>query len=303
MHLSRRICAVLIGLTALVGVTACGGGESASDDTRPTFGPRPDAAAGSDSSVPTFDGGTGSSSGTRSEAEFTKVPSTTVRFVNTYASNGTGAPVDVYWGLGLSSGKKVMTVPYGTISDPVTLEVEANPMIERSDGEEELAVSYYPEGATTGQPLGTSQQVLDEGVTEFVGVIAANETTTADGSSGASTQLGQLDGISAPPAGQAMVILNDLGVQAIDKGDFLTLSPQGQCDTWKLLNDIDSGNNGTAYAADPGAVAAVASDANTNCATGLPPVNLDLAAGKLVVLYAYGTTIADRKLLVLDAEK
>lgn len=295
----RRIWAALVGIAVLAAATACGGGDSASDDTRPSFGPRPDAAASADSSVPSFGGGSGS----RSEAEFTKVPGTTVRFVNTYATKGTGAPVDVYWGLGISSGKKVMTVPYGTISDPVALEIEANPMIERSDGAKELAVSYYPEGATTGQPLGTSQQVLDDGAKQFVGVVAANDTTNSDGSAGASTQLGKLDGISSPPAGQALAILNDLGVRAIDKGDFLTLSPQGQCDSWKLLDDIDSGNNGTAYAAAPGSVPVVASDANTNCATGLPPANVDITAGGLYVLYAYGTTIADRKLLVLDAKK
>ena len=299
MTLNRRLWATLIGGAILITAVACGGGESASDSARPTFGPRPESGATSDSSFP----GAGSGSSSRSEAEFTKVAGTTVRFVNVYSAGGTGAPVDVYWGRSISNGKKVMTVPYGTISDPVTLEVESNPMLERSDGEQELAVAYYPEGATDGQPLGSSQEVLNDGVTKFVGVIGTDGSARPDGSSGASTMISKLDGISPPPAGQAMVALNDLGVRAIDKGDFLTLSPQGQCDSWPMLNDIDSGNNGTAYRAAPGTVAVVASDANTNCATGLPPATVNLTAGDLVVVYAYGTTIADRKLLVLNASE
>ena len=242
------------------------------------------------------------------ENEFTEVPGTTMRFVNTYATGGTGADVDVYWGRSISTGKKVMTVPYGTISDPVPLEIEANPMLERSDGEQELVVSFYPRGATDGQPLGNSNEVLNDDTTKFVGVIAATDTTTSDGTAGASTQLGKLDGISSAPAGQALVMLNDLGVQAIDDGDFLTLSPQGQCGAWDLFSDldqvdVDTGNLGTAYAATPGSVEVVASDANTDCATGLPPVGVDIADGGLYVLYAYGTTVADRQLLVLDASE
>ena len=297
MTTNRRIWTALVGIAVLAAATACGGGDSAGDDTSRTLDSLRDRATEAESSLPRPGGGSSSNM----ENEFTEVPGTTMRFVNTYATGGTGADVDVYWGRSISTGKKVMTVPYGTISDPVPLEIEANPMLERSDGEQELVVSFYPEGATDGQPLGNSNEVLNDDTTKFVGVIAATDTTTSDGAAGASTQLGKLDGISSAPAGQALVMLNDLGVQAIDDGDFLTLSPQGQCDTWELLNDIDSGNLGTAYAAAPGSVPVVASDANTNCATGLPPANVDITAGGLYVLYAYGTTIADRKLLVLDA--
>jgi len=298
---TRRLLTVLLGVAVLLGVTACGGGESSEDEATRTLDSALDRAGDLDTSLP-------DPSESRMENEFEEVPGVTIQFVNTYATGGSGAAVDVYWGRSISTGKLVTTVPFGTVSDPVPLEIESNPMLGRSDGEDELVVSFYPEGATEGQPLGQNTEVLNDGTTRFVSAIGATDQTGADGSAGASTMLGKLDGIAEPPAGQAMVVLNDLGVQAIDGGDFLTLSPEGQCGAWELFSDLDqadadTGNLGTAYAAPAGPTAVVASDANTDCATGLPPVDLDVTDGGLVVLYAYGTTVADRQLLVLDASE
>jgi hypothetical protein len=304
MTTNRRIWTAVLGLTVLLAVTACGGGESAEDEASRTLDSLRDRAAELDTSLSELP----DPAETRMENEFEEVPGVTMQFVNTYATGGSGEAVDVYWGRSISTGKKVTTVPYGTVSDPVPLEIESNPMLGRSDGEDELVVSFYPEGATEGQPLGQNSEVLNDGTTRFVSVIGATDQTGSDGAAGASTMLGKLDGIAEPPAGQAMVVLNDIGVQAIDDGDFLTLSPQGQCDAWDLFSDLDqvdadTGNLGTAYAAPVGATAVVASDANTDCATGLPPVDVDIADGGLYVLYAYGTTVADRQVLVLDASE
>lgn len=304
MTTNRRIWTGLVALTVLLAASACGGGESAEDEASRTLDSLRDRAAELDTSLPELP----DPSETRMENDFEEVPGVTIQFVNIYATGGSGEAVDVYWGRSISTGKKVTTVPYGTVSDPVPLEIESNPMLGRSDGEDELVVSFYPEGATEGQPLGQNNEVLNDGTTRFVSAIGATDQTGADGAAGASTMIGKLDGIAEPPAGQAMVVLNDLGVQAIDDGDFLTLSPEGQCDTWDLFSDLDqadadTGNLGTAYAAPAGATAVVASDANTDCATGLPPVDLDVTDGGLVVLYAYGTTVADRQLLVLDASE
>ena len=311
MTTTRRIWTALIAVSVLLALTACGGGESAEDEANRTVDSILAEVEGADSSLPdpfdTSEPLSGSSGGSV-EAEFEEVPGVTMRFVNTYATGGSGEAVDVYWGRSISTGKKIMTVPFATISDPVPLEIESNPMLGRSDGEDELVVSFYPEGATEGQPLGQNTEVLNDGTTRFVSVIGATDQTDRTNAAVASTMLGKLDGITEPAAGQAMVVLNDVGVQAIDDGDFLTLSPQGQCGAWDLFSDLDqvdadTGNLGTAYAATPGSVEVVASDANTDCATGLPPVDVDIADGGLYVLYAYGTTIADRQLLVLDASE
>lgn len=309
----RQIFTALIGVTVLLGVAACGGGESAEDEARRTMDSVLEQMGEIDSSLPESSDLPGlpdpsDMSGARMEAEFEEVPGVTMRFVNTYATGGSGEAIDVYWGRSISTGKLVTTVPFGTISDPVPLEIESNPMLGRSDGEDELVVSFYPEGATEGQPLGQNTEVLNDGTTRFVSVIGATDQTDRTNAAVASTMLGKLDGITEPAPGQAMVVLNDVGVQAIDDGDFLTLSPQGQCDAWELFSDLDdvdadTGNLGTAYAATPGSVEVLASDANTDCATGLPPVNVDITDGGLYVLYAYGTTIADRQLLVLDASE
>jgi hypothetical protein len=311
MTTTRRIWTALLAVSVLLAVTACGGGESAEDEANRTVDSILAEIEGADSSLPdpfdTSEPRSGSTGGSV-DNEFEEVPGVTMQFVNTYATGGSGEAIDVYWGRSISTGKKITTVPYGTISDPVPLEIESNPMLGRSDGEDELVVSFYREGATEGQPLGQNTEVLSDETTRFVSVIGATDQTGSDGAAGASTMLGKLDGIAEPPAGEAMVVLNDIGVQAIDDGDFLTLSPQGQCDAWELFSDLDdvdanTGNLGTAYAAPAGATAVVASDANTDCATGLPPVDVDIADGGLYVLYAYGTTVADRQVLVFDASE
>lgn len=302
MTRNRRSVAFLAAVSLLLVSSACGGGESAEDEANRTLDSLRDQVPELDTSLPDLP----DPSGSRVENEFEAVPGVTVRFVNTYASGGAGQAVDVYWGRSISTGKLATTIPYGTISDPVPLEIESDPMLGRSDGRDELVLSFYPQGATDGQPLGQNNEVLDDGTTRFVTVIGASDQTGPDGAAGASTMLGKLDGIAEPAAGQAMVVLNDVGVQAIDDGDFLSLSPQGQCDAWDLFSDVNrddvnTGNLGTAYAAPAGATSVAATDANTDCATGLPPVDLDIVGGGHYVLYAFGTTIADRQLLVLDA--
>ena len=301
--LRRTLIPVLIGSTLLTALLAgCGGSDPVDDlraDAERTASSLADRAGETASSIA---GGAGQAN------EFTKVDGTTVRVVNGYSTKGAGTDIDVYWGRSASTGKLATTVPFGTISDPLDLEVEANPVSPRADGEQELAMSFYPKGVTEGQPLVVANEVLNDDTKKFVAAVGPTSDTGPDGNNGGSVQLGQLDQITPPPAGKALVVINTTGVQAVDGGDFLTLSPQGQCDAWDLFSDVNqvdanTGNLGTAYAATTGSVEVVASDANTDCATGLPPVNVDITDGGLYVLYAYGTTIADRQLLVLDASE
>ena len=298
--LRRTVAPTLLIATLLAAPLAgCGGSDpvdEARSDAEKTLSSLKEGAGATASSI-------AEGAGAGRAAEFKKVDGVTVRFVNTYATKGEGTDVDVYWGRGADVGKLATTVPYGTISDPLPLEVDADPLSPRADGKDELSVAFYAEGVTAGQPLVVGNEVLNDGTTRFSIVVGPTADTGPDGNSGGTVQIGQLDTMSDPPAGQAFAVINSIGLQAVDGGDFLTLAPQGDCDGWDPATDVNIGNTGQGFVADPGNVTVVASDANTECASGLPPVDLEIVAGGTYVLYAFGTSKDDRKIVTLDASE
>ena len=61
----------------------------------------------------------------------------------------------------------------------------------------------------------------------------------------------------------------------------------------------NTANAGQSYVVDPGSAEYTASDANTECATKTEPVTVDNEAGGGTIIYAYGTSLDDRKLLAV----
>ncbi len=121
-----------------------------------------------------------------------------------------------------------------------------------------------------------------------------------------STQLVYEEEIGEAPAGQALLLLNDIGIRGLEGGDFISLDEVGTCNQeWSSSNDIAIGNGGTAYPVPSGSVEFLAHDANiSDCAQAHPtdPISLDLAEGDRYLVLAWGTSIDDRTLEALPIE-
>lgn len=291
---TRAVSALLIGL-ALV-VSACGGGGS-SDDAAP---------AGDGGSTTTAAAPSGSDSGTDTlppydapQAEFTEVDGSQARFVNLMVLDGKGIDVDVWWGYSADAGKKATTVKYGEVSDWMPIEVESNPAIGPADGSIDSRVAFYPAGKTDADSLLMTEDETIDGDVSFTYALGWSKTVDPS-QSPASVGLGYEHDAVAAPDGKAWVAFSTIGVGGVEGGDFMTLNSATGCQD---LTETDLGggtaNAGLPVVLDPGSVELTASDANSDCSWKTPPVTLDLAAGDRYVLFAYGTTKDDRKLLAV----
>ena len=299
MRLMRTI-PVLLATTLTLGVTACGSDSTASDS----------AKQAADSIKKQIDDATknlgkGSlPSGTTKQHEFKKASGVKVRVVNLYHDDAKATDIDVYWGSGSYGGKKAATVKYGEVSDFMDGQYEANPLLTPADGSTEMTLSFYLPGSTAQADQLISQDEKVEQGLQLTYVVSTGEAFSgstmkhAPGSVGVSFE----HTLKAPPDGKANIFFDDAGIQAIKDGNFMVPHPVGKCDDFHQNNDGESPNYGSVYEIDPGSYQVAASDANTDCAASIDAIPIDVTAGDSWVIFAYGTTKDDRKLMSLKLE-
>ncbi len=289
---TRRLAATTLVL-ALV-ATGCGGGggsdSSSGDGSGGSTTTTSAGTSGSTASLPPY---------TPDKRTFTTIDGSRARFVNLFVLKGEGTDLDVYWGNDADTGKKITTVPYGEASDWQDLQVPKDPYTKPADGSTEIQVAFYLKGKTDRESMVMNKQETlkgDMSLTYTMGWSKPFDETTMPGSLG----VGYEHEAGKPPAGKAWVALNSGGIGGIEGGDFMVLSDQSGCQTL-MGTDIEGGtaNSGQAFLLDPGPHSFTASDANTDCSVKTPALDLDLKDGDRYVIYAYGTTKDDRKLLAL----
>lgn len=284
------VAALTIGL-ALV-LAACGGGGSSSDGSSSDGGKATTTAAGSDvtATLPDFE----------PEAHtFKEVDEGQARFINLLEHDGEGVDIDVYWGNDAETGKKATTLAYGEVSDWMPMQVDEDALLTPADGTTEVNVTFYEKGETAmDNRLMQQSETLEDGLQLTYALGTGDGIGMGEDRPAASLSVGFENEAGEPPAGKAWVAMNSVGLGGIEDGDFMVLSSADGCDDL-TGTDIEGGtaNSGQAFLVDPGTQSFTASDANTECAKRTEPVELDLAEGDRYVLYAYGTSLDDRKLL------
>ena len=293
LPMRRSVAALTVGL-ALV-LAACGGGGSSSDGSGSDGGKATTTAAGSDvtDSLPDFK---------PEKHTFKEVDEGKARFLNMLEHDGEGVDIDVYWGTTAELGKKATTLKYGEVSDWMPMQIDEDPLLTPADGSTEVNVSFYEEGETdTSKMLMQQSETLEDGLELTYALGTGDGIGMGEDRPAASLSVGFENEAGEPPAGKAWVALNSVGLGGIDGGDFMVLSSADGCDDLEGT-DIEGGtaNSGQAFLVDPGTQSFTASDANTECAERTEPVEIDLADGDRYVIYAYGTSLDDRKLLALE---
>lgn len=287
----------------------CGGSEpetSTGEGTQPSVGSAGDSDTGDSD---TGDSGEGDSGATDSSLgdlglgeappiEFYDGEDAKIRFVNNYHRGGEPQAIDAYFGMA-KTGELAAEIAPGETTEWIDVRLERDPVIASSDGSEDVRMSLQEPGS---KELDAMLFNLDQSYAagaRWTVVLGADKAFTPGEDNPLITQLIDENEVAEPPTGKALVALNDVGLRGVDGGDFVTPSPVGQCEAWAIDNSIATGNAGTGYVVDPGALKVAAYDANTSCATGTPPVDLAAEAGKAYVLVASGSTLEDRKLTVL----
>ena len=234
------------------------------------------------------------------KAEFKEVDGSKARFINVLEKDGAGVDIDVYWGINAETGKKAATVAYGEVTDWMTFEVASDPYATPSDGSEDVVVTFYPKGETE-QPIIQQSETIDGDMLLTYTMGTGDGVGLGPDQYPGSLGVGFDHEAGEPPAGKAWVALNTSGVGGIDGGDFMVLSTADGCDDL-TGTDIEGGtaNSGQAFVVDPGQQSFTASDANTECAQRTEPLDLDLKDGDRYVIYAYGTSKDDRKLMAVE---
>jgi hypothetical protein len=291
-RLRSRSAAIALTVGLVLTAAACGGGGSGSDDASPS---------GKDVTTTTSDTGTGSLPDYKPKKhEFAEVDGSKARFINLLADKGEGVDMDVYWGMDAGTGKKATTIGYGDVSDWMPIEVDKDPLFTPSDGGKEVSVAFYPKGETDRDQLIMQKQESIEGDVLYTFTMGTTKPFGSTTGIPASLGVGYDHEAGKPPAGKAWVALNSIGIGGIEGGDFMVLSSGEGCDNL-TGTDIEGGtaNSGQAYLVDPGPQSFTASDANTECAERTDPVDFDVADGDQYVIYAYGTSKDDRKLMAV----
>lgn len=287
-RIQRATIALLLGALVL---SACGGGGS--DDASPS-----DGGGSSDKTTTSIDLGS-IPSFSNGPHEFEAVDGSEARFINLLEKDGEGVDIDVYWGSDAETGKKAATVAYGEVSDWETFQIDKDPVFTSDDGGKEVVVTFYPKGETEQSIIQQSEAIDgDMQLTYTMG--------TGDGIGLGPDQYPGSLGVGfdheagAPPAGKAWVAFNGSALGGIEDGDFMVLSTADGCNDLEGT-DIEGGtaNSGQAYLVDVGEQSFTASDANTECAERTEAVDIDFAEGDQYVVYGYGTSLEDRKLMAV----
>lgn len=148
------VVGVAVGLAVLA---SCGGGGSSglkASDTKGT----------TTSSVAPSSAGTGGSGGSGASNYSRKLPAK-VRVVNLYRRSGAGHTIDV-WAGSAQSGKKITSIAYGKISDPITPLASTFSAATKVSGRDVYSYMFtvYTEGGTTEK-----ERVISQGEQAFPG--------------------------------------------------------------------------------------------------------------------------------------
>jgi len=290
----NRRAAVALAMGFALVLAACGGGGG-SDSSGSS-----DGGGGAKTTTTFPDPGKITVPGFEPEkAAFKSVDGSKARFINVLEKDGKGVDMDVYWGTNADTGKKAATVAYGEVSDWMTFMVEKSPFTKPADGSQEVVVSFYPKGETK-QPIIQQSETIDGDMRLTYTMGTGDGVGLSPDQYPGSLGVGFDHEAGDPPAGKAWVAINTSGVGGIEDGDFMILSTADGCDDL-TGTDIEGGtaNSGQAFLVDPGPSSFTASDANTECATRTAPVDIDLKDGDQYVIYAYGTSMDDRKLMAV----
>lgn len=294
---------LLIVGSLVLGSVACGDGGSNEKST--SLGQRAAAATKSEA-------GTTSTSPTASATQSTAAADATspdglvslggvVRLANFYVdANGKGAKVDAYWGSDARADRFIGTLAYGKVGSTTPARGTGRP---GADGSEpEVVVSFFVAGrdsqsqriATVSSSYGSEFRFLIE--------LSWGRSYGAqpDGAlRPAATQVIRENDVGRPRPGTAAVIVNNLGAMAIGDGTPLTLGPVAKCRDWVAISDtFESGNAGeVSFEVAPGQLHISGFD--PDCKPATTPLRFSLSAGDRVIVFVYGATAAQRRLLAV----
>jgi len=295
-HATRSVFALL----AIISLFASGcGGDDASTTADAARRQIEDAKADSDKAADEILKNLDKSLG-GGEVEMKEVDST-VRFLNLYTDGGTPSETDLWFGSG-QRGEKATTLPYGEITDPIPVKVDTKPLLTPTDGSTDLVFSFYAPGKNgfEDQQMSISEKLEDGN--RYLIVLTTNDSPSSAGRDGMSTTVLSENKFTKPPSGTAALYINTNGVQNVEDGDFVIPELADSCDGLPALEIEGTGNGGTASKLMPGSVSLRGTDANAECSTTIGPVDLDVQAGASYLMVAYGTTIDDRKIQVIELD-
>lgn len=323
---STRFLAVVLAIAGVL-LAACGSNSSLSAPAlaSSSSAPLPDSSIfiPTEGAVDTAPGGVGGDTATFVSLDMS------VRVVNLFISRGShiGTAIDVWAGqAGNSSSKKLITVPYGQVSDYFAPAVSAS--TDSTPAHVLYDLTFYPTGNTT-DVLGEQNEnsSLKQKLTMTLG---PGDPTTGGGElQVAADQLGSgpegggftTTSIPRPPAGKAIVELSAIGLAnpagSTSPTSLQMSSGSGICevfvepDTGRLhdpksaTTQLTGGTSRLAYVVEPGdrvAVDQVVADEDvTGACHGRPVVTFDpkLAAGQGEYAFVYGTDIKSARVLVV----
>lgn len=325
MILHRRHPLLLAALAgAAILLTSCGSSNGLPSPMARSTSESPAAAGQSDDAAGSGSGSTGPLP--------TVALSMGVRVVNLYLPKGSDVPtpIEVWTGPPAYGGKKLATVPYGTVSAYFAPEIGAPSGQAAPDAHADYSLSFYASGRTGvdqelmthGEKAATGQKltmVATPGDPDAIGMslqVEVDDLGSSPEGSGFSTV-----SLPAPPAGTALLSISATALQYRKDGADASLTPSttdGTCipylerDTGKL-HDMSSstmemigGTSGHDYPMAPGSsfrlnelkdqqgIAQACADAP---AAG--PFDPGLSAGQRAYAYLYGPGLASAKLLVV----
>jgi hypothetical protein len=316
------LLAALAGAAILL--TACGSSCGLPSPVALPAGDTPAAAGRSDNA-------SGSGGGSTGPLPTVALPMG-VRVVNLYLEKGSDAPtpIEVWTGPAAYGGKKLATVPYGTVSAYFAPEIGAPSGQAAPESHADYSLTFYASGRigvdeelmTHGEKGATGQKltmVATPGDPDAIGMslqVEVDDLGSSPQGSGFTTA-----SLPPPPAGTALLSISATALQYRKDGADVSLTPSttdGTCipylepDTGKLHDmrsstmEMIGGTGGHDYPVAPGSsfrlnqvkdqqgIAQACADAP---AAG--PFDPGLSAGERAYAYLYGAALTSAKLLVV----
>jgi len=299
-QLPRNGIFVSVALGAAVLLAACGGGSSKSSTTTPPTGT---AGAGVTTTAGSTSGGNGNCYTTPGKQ------TARVRFVNLFTnSTYPSSAIDVYQGFDASDpcGKKLATVPFGQASDYIN--------VTASDDSGDWSAAAYVAGSTAKDHEIITQSETWKGGEQVTIMFEGGEkqpgVAPAAGGDQAFFENPTTDDSSAlkAVAGKAAIGIAATALQyVVPDGAWLAgITGRPSCllavgDTQSTRTDI-GGTQLVQYTEAPGSLSIGLYPSNPGTCTGTPaigPATVNAAAGSRTLIFAYGTSANDLKLLVL----